>query len=512
MAIHPPVLFAGYAAAVVPFAYAVAALLKQDYTIMPKKAYRWVIFTVAALGLGIFLGGYWAYAVLGWGGYWGWDPVENSSLIPWLLLIALLHGIILQNRKGALVRTNLILAMVSFVLVLYSTYLTRSGVLANFSVHSFAGDTVSHQILYYVLFFIIIGAVLLAMRNRSIISKPLDGTLLSSTNLLFYGIVLIILYTVMILIGTSMPIISGILMENATTVTEDFYNTWSIPVALLILSFIAIAAFYRGGTLKKATLAIIAAVSVLTGVLFNLFHTAHPAAYLLSVFAIFTVLAIALDWLSRRGGGLMASRLAHIGIALLVLGAVASGLHSTSVNKRLVLNRDETIGSIRLKFLGLTGDERSKLMFTLTERRSISDIGIPYFFSGRSNSVYKEPHIRPGLAGDLYITPHSFLSGQGSAASLELREGEAKSLGDVEVRFLGLKDINMKSMMAGKAELFINLEVKQGGSAWRISPGLRMGAVRGAGKRRCLLLREKTQGGHSSPGARHRQGPPFRGA
>ncbi|PKL74231.1 MAG: cytochrome C biogenesis protein, partial [Candidatus Melainabacteria bacterium HGW-Melainabacteria-1] len=297
MAIHPPVLFAGYAAAVVPFAYAVAALLKQDYSIMPKRAYRWVIFTVTALGLGIFLGGYWAYAVLGWGGYWGWDPVENSSLVPWLLLIALLHGIILQNRKGALVRTNLILAMSSFVLVLYSTYLTRSGVLANFSVHSFAGDTVSHQILYYILFFIIIGAVLLAMRNRSIISKPLDGTLLSSTNLLFYGIVLIILYTVMILIGTSMPIISGILMENATTVTEDFYNTWSIPVALLILSFIAIAAFYRGGTLKKATLAIITAVSILTGVLFNLFHTAHPAAYLLSVFAVFTVLAIALDWL-----------------------------------------------------------------------------------------------------------------------------------------------------------------------------------------------------------------------
>ena len=102
-----------------------------------------MIFTTAALGAGIFLGGYWAYAVLGWGGYWGWDPVENSSLVPWLVLIALVHGLVIQRRGGALVRTNLVLAMLSFVLVLYSTFLTRSGILSNFSVDSFGGGEVS---------------------------------------------------------------------------------------------------------------------------------------------------------------------------------------------------------------------------------------------------------------------------------------------------------------------------------------------------------------------------------
>jgi cytochrome c-type biogenesis protein CcmF len=172
MVVHPPILFLGYASATIPFGYAVAALLKNDYRNWLGLSYRWVLFSMATLGVGIFLGGYWAYKVLGWGGYWGWDPVENSSLIPWLVVVALMHGMIIQKRRGALVRTNIFLSMLYFILVFYSTFLTRSGVLSNFSVHSFGAEGISGYIIYFILFYVIVSAYLFITRLRKIPATP----------------------------------------------------------------------------------------------------------------------------------------------------------------------------------------------------------------------------------------------------------------------------------------------------------------------------------------------------
>src|SRR3990172_3180489 len=137
MVIHPQILFSGFTAMAVPYAFAVAGLLKRDYSGWVKISKPWIVYGAAMLGTGIILGGYWAYETLGWGGYWGWDPVENSSLIPWLISIAAIHTIMSQNQSGTYVRTNFILAMSCFLMVMYSTFLTRSGVLGETSVHSF---------------------------------------------------------------------------------------------------------------------------------------------------------------------------------------------------------------------------------------------------------------------------------------------------------------------------------------------------------------------------------------
>jgi cytochrome c-type biogenesis protein CcmF len=137
MVIHPQVLFSGFAAMGVPYAYAVGAMLKRDYDSWFKAATPWLVFGTFVLGTGIMMGGLWAYETLGWGGYWGWDPVENSSLVPWLVGVASIHTILSQRKRGAFVRTNLVLGVLCFVLVLYSTFLTRSGVLGETSVHSF---------------------------------------------------------------------------------------------------------------------------------------------------------------------------------------------------------------------------------------------------------------------------------------------------------------------------------------------------------------------------------------
>ncbi|MDP3441454.1 MAG: cytochrome c biogenesis protein CcsA, partial [Ignavibacteria bacterium] len=143
MQIHPPILFVGFAMSAVPFSFAFAALLKNEYKDWVKQSLPWVLSGTMVLGVAIMLGGYWAYGVLGWGGYWGWDPVENSSLVPWIIGVASIHTLLVQKKtqdkggSGRFVKTNLILSIFTYILVLYSTFLTRSGILGDASVHSF---------------------------------------------------------------------------------------------------------------------------------------------------------------------------------------------------------------------------------------------------------------------------------------------------------------------------------------------------------------------------------------
>lgn len=143
MAVHPPVIFIGYALLAVPFAYAMGALLKdEDQKSWLEPARRWALFAWGFLGAGVFIGGYWAYKVLGWGGYWGWDPVENSSLVPWLLAGAFVHILHVAKRRPAALSVLHLSVIFTFALVIYGTFLTRSGILGDFSVHSFSGTSI----------------------------------------------------------------------------------------------------------------------------------------------------------------------------------------------------------------------------------------------------------------------------------------------------------------------------------------------------------------------------------
>lgn len=142
MVIHPPIVFLGYAGLAIPFAFAVDSLLRKQYTDWIERALPWTLFSWSMLGAGIFIGGIWAYKVLGWGGYWGWDPVENASLVPWLVAGALVHCLLLARVRAAAVKAAYCTAIASFALVLYGTFLTRSGILSDFSTHSFADEGV----------------------------------------------------------------------------------------------------------------------------------------------------------------------------------------------------------------------------------------------------------------------------------------------------------------------------------------------------------------------------------
>ncbi|MEK6572653.1 MAG: cytochrome c biogenesis protein CcsA, partial [Bacteroidota bacterium] len=227
MTIHPPVLFVGFAAMAVPFSFAAAALWRKKYQDWLASAFPWVLFAVLALGAGIMLGAYWAYGVLGWGGYWGWDPVENSSLIPWLTAIALTHTILVQKRTGGLKRTNLVLAIVSFLLVLYSTFLTRSGILGDASVHSFVdpGSVVYLLLIAFIGTFAALGIGLFWTRRAELKAASEKAYLLSREAVLGIGAAVICASALVIFFGTSLPIISK------TTVEPSFYDQMNLPIA-----------------------------------------------------------------------------------------------------------------------------------------------------------------------------------------------------------------------------------------------------------------------------------------
>lgn len=165
MTIHPPTLFLGFALTLVPFAFAVAALWRDDLKGWLKPALPWTFSGIMVLGVGILMGGAWAYEALNFGGFWAWDPVENASLVPWLTLVGAGHLIIINGKKDTSMFTALFLSMISFLLVLYSTFLTRSGVLGDTSVHSFTGNGMTGQLLVYMLTFVTIMVALL-IRNK----------------------------------------------------------------------------------------------------------------------------------------------------------------------------------------------------------------------------------------------------------------------------------------------------------------------------------------------------------
>lgn len=164
MVIHPPTLFLGFAATLVPFSFAIAALWKKNYTDWVKIALPWTLIAGVILGAGIMMGAIWAYETLNFGGYWNWDPVENAVYVPWIVLVAAIHTLLLAHKNTTALKVSFLLIITQFILILYSTFLTRSGILGNASVHSFTDLGLSGQLLIYMLFFAIISAILLTIR------------------------------------------------------------------------------------------------------------------------------------------------------------------------------------------------------------------------------------------------------------------------------------------------------------------------------------------------------------
>jgi cytochrome c-type biogenesis protein CcmF len=239
MVIHPPMLYLGYVGFTVPFAFALGALIMK----YPGEKWihitrRWTMVTWGFLTCGVFLGAHWAYSVLGWGGYWGWDPVENASLMPWLTGTAFLHSVMMQEKRGMLKTWNMWLIFSTFMLSIFGTFLTRSGVVS--SVHAFAQSSIGT---WFVAFLLVILAVCLVfyVMNRSHLSSEhkLESLISRESSFLFNNLLLLVAcFTV--LWGTLFPVLSEWVQGNKVTVGPPFFNRVNVPVALLLLLLTAV--------------------------------------------------------------------------------------------------------------------------------------------------------------------------------------------------------------------------------------------------------------------------------
>ncbi len=267
MAIHPPTLFTGYTALSIPFAYSVAALVYGDVTEgWLKTVRRWTVFAWCALTAGVFLGGRWAYVELGWAGYWAWDPVENSSFMPWLFATALMHSLLVQDKLGALKRLSLISAFLGFFLSFFGTFITRSGVIT--SVHSFAESPIGPAYLTFLATLMGAALILYIFRADSILPAESQKTWgVSKESALVVTQFLLMSFAAIIFIGTLYPIITDALTGQKTSVQAPYFNAFAPWVGLGFVLAISIGNLMRYNSTKITGGAKLQVTSLLVAIL-----------------------------------------------------------------------------------------------------------------------------------------------------------------------------------------------------------------------------------------------------
>ncbi|MDX1907897.1 MAG: cytochrome c biogenesis protein CcsA [Bacteroidia bacterium] len=393
MVIHPPTLFLGFASTTIPFCFVVAGLIKGQYHEWIRPAMPWVSFSVMILGVGIIMGGYWAYETLNFGGYWNWDPVENSSLVPWLCGVAALHSMLIYQKSKAYLRLTQLLIISTFLLVLYSTFLTRSGVLGDTSVHTFTDLGLSGQLIVLVAIYAGIVAVLMALRWRSIPQREDESKLWSPEFMLFLGVLIFSFSGLVILITTSLPVFNQIFgTDIAPPVNVQlFYYQWNVWFAILFGAVSGIGQFlwWKLGRAKSTGDALFRPflLAVLTGsaILVALFwgqkhfnYDAEFASYLEKGpmgYVSFAFMALADEFLlysalfgffanadvlfsliarNRKGLKVMGGTVVHIGFALMLLGILFSSGYDEIISKNIVpadlanFPEQEKIDNVRL--------------------------------------------------------------------------------------------------------------------------------------------------------------------
>lgn len=350
MTIHPPTLFLGFASTAVPFCFAVAGLWTREHRAWLQPALRWSLFSGAILGLGILMGAAWAYEALTFGGYWAWDPVENLSLVPWLILLAGIHTNLIARATGYSIRTTYVFYLLSFLLVLYSTYMTRSGILGESSVHSFTEMGLEAQLIGFIAAFLGLGTYLFFSRYRGVPVKEKEEATASKEFWMFIG-TLILLFSAMLITGsTSLPVFNAIyrLFDpgfQGITITDQVahHNQYQLWIGVFIGLLSGLAQFlrfrepswrtYRKKYWKQLAISLVAALGLTA--LTALWIEARAWQYLLLLFSGLFAVTANLNYLITFVRGRIqqaGSSLSHIGFGLLIVGILASGLNKEYIS------------------------------------------------------------------------------------------------------------------------------------------------------------------------------------
>jgi cytochrome c-type biogenesis protein CcmF len=494
--IHPPILFLGFAAMTVPFVFAMAGLIKRDYQRWISISLPWALFASATLGFGIMLGGWWAYETLGWGGFWAWDPVENSSLIPWLFCVSLVHTMLVQKRTGdsngrsaspkvgGLVKTNFVLAILAFGAILYSTFLTRSGVLGDTSVHSFVapGNFVYAVLLGVIILFMGLGVTMLARRWRELHQAALDMKMMSRENALGLGSAVILASATVVLIGTSWPILLPLFNKPKVAITPDFYNGIHLPIALLIvlLNGLSMTLKWKDTTpeefLRKITTAVVIA-ALGTGGLVAL--GIHDPIYIGLGFGALLAMVVNVQIgakVVRGNPRFLGAYISHAGISLLMLGIIFTARYSVTDHVQLAKGESKKVFDYTVTYAGAeqvdrekTDRERFEHKIVLERDGSTYEARPVLFWSDFNNreSAFLEPGIIYSPTKDIYISPKA-LEQRGGDPTATMHKGDRVAVpfdSSISVRF---EKFDMTRAGSDGMQGAV-MEVTKGDSTWYLS-------------------------------------------
>jgi cytochrome c-type biogenesis protein CcmF len=488
MTIHPPIMFLGYAATAVPFAFAIAALWERRYDEWVKASMPWALVTVVTLGCAILLGGYWAYTTLGWGGYWGWDPVENSSLVPWLASAALVHGMVLQRARGRFRRLNFALAILAYLLVVYATFLTRSGVLADFSVHSFVDLGITGWLVANLVVFLLLGVGFLIWRWREIPSEAGDEPFFSRTVFFVLAIAALLGTAAMVLLGTSAPLITR-LATKPSQVSAAFYNRVTLPIGIFLAALLGVVPYlnwkgtqteFRRRIGVAALLSVAAGVviyAVAAGALRGGMNLLYIAFLFVSLFAFFSNLLKTIDEIRRGRFRVAGGYLAHVGLGLMLAGIITSSAYDRSAKVVLPLNQSRQVLGYTLTFRGIdkpTPTAKDAMLVEVKDASGNTYIARPHMFRNeKSNQLVANPDVRIRLTHDVYVSPIEFDPGQPPEGSvIELTKGQSAAVGPAKVTFEGF-DMNGAHDSASNISIGARLAVEVGSSRESVTPIIR---------------------------------------
>lgn len=451
MTIHPPILFTGFASTLVPFAFALAALWREKYDDWIRPAMPWTLWAGLALGTGIMLGGYWAYETLGWGGYWAWDPVENGSLVPWLATIACIHTMLVQRKTGTLKRFTIFTALFAFVMVVYSTFLTRSGVLADFSVHSFSSLGLYNQLLLFILTFSVLGLGMLIYRWKRIPYPKYTKEIYSREFAMIVGALMLTLLSIATIIGTSLPVFSKLFGEPIIIDAAGF-NSLALPIATIIALLIGVGQLLWFSKTGLKTLGLnllipvsLALVSTVIVIILGIRHTGMIFLAFAALFALFSNLMV-LFRIIKGNAQLAGGAFAHIGIAVLLIGFITSGKYDESQSYALPKDQPIDVFGYQLTYKG-PSEREGKGAYRIFAEKAGKDYQLDpiFYFSTYSQAWMKSPDILVQPTYDLYIAPVTLEAPgmENDLNSVQFKKLETKQFGNAKLTFARFKPLSM---------------------------------------------------------------------
>ncbi|MFA4015420.1 MAG: hypothetical protein RUDDFDWM_000503 [Candidatus Fervidibacterota bacterium] len=441
MLIHPPITLLGYALTSIPFALSFPFTLSKGsddgivYLLRVCALIAWLM-----LGAGIIIGAYWSYEVLGWGGYWGWDPVENASLVVFLLLTALLHVLAIQRRNDAGKRMIVAISMCAYLSVICATFITRSGILSEASVHVFgeAHAPFNVVLLFFIIAYTAMSVTFLAWYWKDMPSKRIWTSVYSLNFMLWLAVLLLLVAAFVVAFGTALPVLT-VLIGEGVKASPDFFNRALAPFAFsLLIILILVPLFYINGFKKRVLFVTSLSLGCIAGAVAFLLGIRNPYHLAIVVTAVSSLASnVYLLWRVSKWYHL-GGCITHIGVATLMLGISLSSECERS--KMLLLTSGETS-----KFMGYnivcdieSNQEQGKFgktLLRLSIRKGRGEFDTNASIIDSPFGIVRYPGIKVLALADIYVSPIELTTVE-KQASIVLRKGETKKAFGLNIRFL----------------------------------------------------------------------------